>query len=246
MQKPQFPPIPKLIAHRGASMYYPENTITALRMAHSMGARWVEFDVRFAGNNVPVIFHDKTLERTTNGHGYVVTTPFHHLEQLDAGAWFDRRFAHEKIPSFKEWLQCAAELKMGMVIELKARRWRAARLADTVLKMLDDYWPKDLPTPVLSSASFTCLRELYRCNKELPLGLVIKHWFYPWRQVLQECNCVSAHLRHSVIKLKRVEYLKKLGYKVLAYTVNDLKVANILFEHGVDAIFSDNPRLLNM
>ena len=74
MTKAHPPEIPKIIGHRGAAGHAPENTLASLGLAAALGARWVEFDVKLASGGEPILFHDDTLERTTDGKGKVATT----------------------------------------------------------------------------------------------------------------------------------------------------------------------------
>ena len=89
---------PLNLGHRGASSLAPENTLAAFRLAREIGADGIEFDVQLSQDGVPVIMHDDRLERTSNGHGRVDETVWSVLRRLDAGRWFDVRFAGEAIP----------------------------------------------------------------------------------------------------------------------------------------------------
>jgi glycerophosphoryl diester phosphodiesterase len=75
----------KIIAHRGASGYAPENTLAAFRKAIQMGADMVEFDVHALSSGEVVLMHDHRVNRTTNGKGYVLKHSFADLRLLDAG-----------------------------------------------------------------------------------------------------------------------------------------------------------------
>ena len=80
--------LPKVIGHRGAAGYAPENTIEGIHTAADIGTKWVELDVKLTKDEVPIIFHDDELERTTNGHGLVAETKYEEIKQLEAGSWF--------------------------------------------------------------------------------------------------------------------------------------------------------------
>ena len=91
--------IPRVVGHRGAAGHAPENTLAGLRKAVELGATWVEFDVVLTGDGVPVLLHDDTLERTTNGRGSIAETALADVRSLDAGSWFSERFAGERVPT---------------------------------------------------------------------------------------------------------------------------------------------------
>jgi glycerophosphoryl diester phosphodiesterase len=94
-----------VIAHRGASSYAPENTFAAFDLALQMGARDIELDVHATRDGHVVVIHDDTVDRTTNGHGPVSDHTLAALSALDAGSWFDGRFAGERIPTFAAVLE---------------------------------------------------------------------------------------------------------------------------------------------
>lgn len=104
----QLPPVRPvaLIAHRGYSARAPENTLASLEAAVRAGSDGIEWDMSTAACGTPVLFHDSTLERTTNGHGALTETPWSELRDLDAGGWYDTTFAGEGVPSLQ--LACEA------------------------------------------------------------------------------------------------------------------------------------------
>lgn len=92
--------LPKIIAHRGASAYKPENTIIAFQNAKELGATWVEFDVMLSADGEAITIHDVMLDRTTSGQGNVADHTYDEISQLDAGRWFAPEFAGEKSTNF--------------------------------------------------------------------------------------------------------------------------------------------------
>jgi glycerophosphoryl diester phosphodiesterase len=94
-----------VVAHRGASGTAPENTLTAIRLALEAGAEMIEIDVQITTDDQIAVFHDPTLERTTNGHGEISPFSYEELKKLDAGSWFADRFRGERIPLLDEVFQ---------------------------------------------------------------------------------------------------------------------------------------------
>ena len=92
------------IGHRGTTMFGPENTLPALEKAIELGLEYVEIDVRYTRNGVPVLMHDATLDRTTNGAGKVDEATLSELKQLDAGYWFEDEFIGTRVPTLEEAL----------------------------------------------------------------------------------------------------------------------------------------------
>ena len=104
----------KIIAHRGASMYAPENSESSLKLASSMGVEWIETDVQITIDNQLVIFHDEKLGRTSNGEGFLALKKFSELKKLDIGSWFSKEFAGEKILSLIEFLDLIKKYKFSL------------------------------------------------------------------------------------------------------------------------------------
>ena len=95
----------KIVAHRGASRFAPENTIAAFLKAAEMGADYVEMDVRQTKDGHFIIMHDRTVNRTTNGMGLVSEMELDEIQKLEAGAHFSEKFSGEKVPTLSEALE---------------------------------------------------------------------------------------------------------------------------------------------
>jgi len=110
--------LPKLVGHRGALEVAPENTLASFRRAVDDGVDVVEMDVRLSADGYVVVMHDGTVDRTTDGTGVVSEMSLAVLKGLDAGSWFDARYAGERIPTLAEVLAWARG-KVGLMLELK-------------------------------------------------------------------------------------------------------------------------------
>ncbi len=110
---------PLIVAHRGASGSAPENTFSAFDRAVALGFPDIELDVHVSRDGVPVVIHDPTLDRTTDGHGAVAETPFAAIAALDAGAWFGAEFAGQRVPSL-EAVFAAYVGRARFTVEIKA------------------------------------------------------------------------------------------------------------------------------
>jgi glycerophosphoryl diester phosphodiesterase len=234
-----------IISHRGASAIAPENTLAALRKAHELGGAWVEADVRLTLDGQPVMFHDSTLNRCTNGRGLLRKTPYGIIADLDAGSWFSPQYAGEQIPTLDQWLQTAAELGMGIILDLKANRLEARRLADLVSVSLSRYWRGDLPRPLLSSTSPSCLRALANTQQGWDLAYIMGDEPRSWKKLVKELQCIAVHVDHQSISDRWLQQIKELKLHVAAYTVNDPLRAQQLFDWGIESIFTDDPELLS-
>lgn len=108
----------QIIAHRGASHYAPENTLSAFRLAHEMDAEYFELDCTLSSDGEIIVMHDDTLNRTTNLKGKVLDTPAQTILNGEAGTWFDTKFQGEPIPTLDQTLNFAKNT-IGVYIEVK-------------------------------------------------------------------------------------------------------------------------------
>jgi glycerophosphoryl diester phosphodiesterase len=236
----------RVIAHRGACAYAPENTLASMRKAHAMGAQWVEFDVMLTADGEAIIMHDETLARTTNGGKRAVAeTLYSEIALLDAGSWFGKQYAQEPVPTLVELLALLKKLKLNINLEIKPTPGKEIETAEKSLALLKQIWPLAESPPMISSPSEICLRTVYQLAPEFCLGAVIHEWDEPWQVWLSDFACQSVSVNHLILTPERVEDLKKRVKFVLAYTVNDPARAEELYQWGIDAVFSDKPDLLS-
>ncbi len=131
----------RTVGHRGALAVAPENTMAAFRAALAAGVDEVEFDVQLTRDGVPVVLHDATLDRTTDGHGPLRDRTWPEVERLDAGSWSSPEHARERVPSLDQLCAWIADKPLDLALELKQPAPgeglpRDAQLAPTVLAVL--------------------------------------------------------------------------------------------------------------
>lgn len=241
-------PLPFVIAHRGASQLAPENTLSALTLAKTHSATWVECDVQLTQDGHPIIFHDTKLNRTTNLRGNVSDITLAKLKLADAGSWFSDAFQHERVPTLQEWLRTAADLKLGLNLEIKSNtKKESILLADCIVDHLQKYWPAHSNKIFMSSANQFALMQVHERAKSIPLG-----WIHDKpiseknaAQLIQS-NIVSIHQPFAILNADYVAMLHEVGLCVLAFTVNDMLIASELKKIGVDGIFTDNIALYSL
>jgi glycerophosphoryl diester phosphodiesterase len=113
----------QIMAHRGASAYAPENTLASFKLAVEQHADWLEMDVQETSDGQLIVIHDLTVDRTTNGHGNVRNFTFEQIRQLDAGSWFDPKYAGERVPTFEEVVAYARDAGVRIFPETKDPRF---------------------------------------------------------------------------------------------------------------------------
>lgn len=234
----------KIIGHRGACGYAPENTIASFDKALSLGCKLVEFDVMCSEDGEPFLIHDDNLKRTTNGEGEVGQVQSSYLQSLDAGSWYSRQFKGISIPHFKEALDWLSFSNMQANIEIKPYPGAVEQTTVSVLSHLHRYWPEGKDLPLVSSFAWEALLMCQSIAPEMPLGFLLHEWDEGWLEKAKQLGCYSIHFNRKILTADRVKEVKDQGYKVCAYTVNRKRLANKLFRWGVDAIFSDYPDLL--
>lgn len=109
----------KSINHRGW-IDAPENTLSAVRMSKIMGYKYVEIDIVFTSDGIPVLSHDSTIDRCSNGTGKISEMTYEQLRQYDFGSWKSSKYTGEKIPNFKEFLRLCKSIDIHPYIELKS------------------------------------------------------------------------------------------------------------------------------
>jgi glycerophosphoryl diester phosphodiesterase len=214
-------PYPRIVAHRGGGKLAPENTLGAIRLGASLGFRGVEFDVMLAGCGTPVLIHDETLKRTTNGRGEVARTPYAELARLDAGAWHSRHFRGERIPRFEDAVRLCRELHLWANVEIKPAAGYERRTGEAVAR---------------AAQALAAARE---AAPGLPRGLLVGRIPPHWRELLQDLDCIALHCNHRALKARLAEEIHAAGYAILAWTVNDRRAARRLLGWGVDCLVTD-------
>jgi len=157
-----------LIAHRGDSASAPENTFASFDLAIEKGFDNVELDVQLTSDGVPVVIHDATLDRTSNGSGPVSGISLADIQRLDAGSWKDSKFDGEQIRTLDEILERYAG-KLRLHLELKSREQELAEKVAPLLKVhgLLDSPNTEYEAPGLTITSFA-IEQLFRSLQVMP------------------------------------------------------------------------------
>jgi glycerophosphoryl diester phosphodiesterase len=274
---------PQLVAHRGASAYAPEHTLAAYRLAIEQGADYVEQDLAVTRDGVLICLHDESLERTTNveeifperatvdpatGHRRWLAVDFTlaEIKQLDAGSWFDARFAGERVPTWEEAVE-AIGMAAGLYPELKTPAlYRERQIDQTALfvasvKLLRlDIRPGG--RVIVQSFDPQPLRELSWALPSLPRTLLIdgrdgERWLSSdgMREARTFATGLGPNKRLIDGRPDLVKAAHDAGFTVTPYTFTTrtpgavpTRFADVaaemkyyLVELGVDALFTDNP-----
>ena len=234
----------RVIAHRGAAAYAPENTFAAFNRAKAMGAEWIECDVMLSKDGEAFIFHDETLKRTTNGRGKFGHVSAKYIKTLDAGSWFSKAFSDEGIPTLKDTLFWFAQQSMKVNLEIKPFSGFTQETTLAILQHINLYWPEHKGHLLLSSFDTEALRLCRQLEPEMSLSLLLNTWQEDAVLFAKELSCVSVHLNRKIVTRERVKKLNDAHFAVYVYTVNRKREALKYFKWGVGAVYSDYPDLL--
>ena len=234
------PRFPRVIGHRGAALAAPENTLAGFRRASALGCHWVEFDVRLTADDELILLHDDRLERTTDGRGRARALPLSIIRQCDAGSWFDPSHVGERVPTLTEAVEVLAALALGANVEIKAERGCAVETAVAAVDLLTRMWPPHLPLLISSFIAEAVAAARDRAPL-LPRGFLVRTVTRNWQRRAEALDCIAVNADHRLLRPATVAEIRKSGYSVLAYTVNDTARAHELFDWGVTSVFSDVP-----
>jgi len=205
------------VAHRGDSARAPENTLPAYRAASRAGVvRW-ELDVRFTADGVPVLMHDRWVGRTTDGTGRVATLTLAQVRALDAGSWFDPRFAGVRVPTLGQLLSLGRRLDALLLVELKTLP-SPAQLT-RVLELIAAHRMTDR-VRVTSFDEETVL-AVRRAAPGLRTALIVRRGFRAPETVLRYGKTYLAH--HYTITAERMRLWRQAGIEVRPWTVDSVK-----------------------
>ena len=233
-------PYPTLFAHRGGGGLAPENTFAAMAAGYKHSYCAVEFDVKLSHDNVAVLMHDASLERTTDGIGLVCEMSISQLESLDAGAWHSEIFRGERIPRLTSISRYMHSIGMMANVEIKACPGREVETGRVVAELCDELWRDRLVKPLISSFSMEALRAARDAAPTLPMGLLVEVPAEKNLTFLDELGGVSLHCNHEKVTVELVHFFHRHQYRVMTYTVNEPSRVRALLEMGVDGIFTDN------
>nr|WP_307775551.1 glycerophosphodiester phosphodiesterase [uncultured Cetobacterium sp.] len=230
----------RILGHRGASGSAPENTLAAFKMAFEMGVDGLEFDVQQTKDGELVVFHDWTLERTSNGKGNLKDFTLAELKKLDAGSWFSEKFKGEKIPTLKEVMDIIPEDKF-INIELKEENSVENRGTEkTLVNFLKDYKHIDI---VVSSFSHNLLKNIKELDSTIKIGVLLESNLIDVNRYLDsmEFEIFSYHPGKSFLNKEQVKKVKSSGKMVNVWTVNFIEDGEKVRDMGVDSIITNYP-----
>ena len=231
-----------IVAHRGLSKRYPENSYIGLKAALELPIDMLEIDVHYTKDKQLVVIHDDTIDRTSNGRGKVIDYTYEQLQQFDFGIKWGEAFKGTRISKLEDILQLARQYSKILLIELKVPQ-QYPGIEDMLLDVLDRYhMPKR--QVILQSFDEESVRSIATKTTEYKLGVLIskkKYWHRlpNFEDISQYADYINPN--YSIVTKKFIDGAHQVNLKVMPYTVNEAKAAQSLIKLGVDSIITDIP-----
>jgi len=230
----------ELIAHRGASVEAPENTMSAFQKALDIGVSCIECDVHLTKDNIPVISHDGSIpyDRTQSTTATIPTLLYSQLVLYDVGKWFHETFVNERVPTLEQLLKMQRG-KTALMLELKKGQNSAEKLVSSVLEVLQKNGAKNVYIGSFDPDIVRALQE-----QKVPYSIqgicsTYDNFYERFPNSPQHVVMCADYVTKEV-----VEAFHKEGKKVWTYTVDSPRKAQRLREYGIDGIITNDPRVL--
>ncbi|MBA4495037.1 glycerophosphodiester phosphodiesterase family protein [Paenactinomyces guangxiensis] len=231
---------PHVVAHRGNSVAAPENTIAAIRSAKNAGVPIVEVDTQTTYDGVPILMHDKTVDRTTNGTGYVNEMNLTEIRMLDAGSWFSPQFAGERVPTLEEALDEIKDSNIKLLLEIKAPETQTE-----IKRILFEVTSREMSDQVIiQSFDETILRYARSLAPEIPRAILRTTPHTDPVAAAKDLGLISYHAKHTGLSENPgvIKTLHQAGFSVFTYTIDTSTEWGKFTNLGVDGIVTNHPK----
>lgn len=232
---------PLIIGHRGAAGEAPENTLASFALALEQGAEGIELDVHLSKDVRIVVCHDPTLDRTTNGRGWIYEQAYEDIRKCDAGSWFSERFAGERVPLLDDVFDLVPP---HILINVEVKHAYDGHMETALIDFLRKR--NRLDNVVISSFDHKCAARIKRAEPAAKIGLLYAanladHAAYA-RSL--DVDVLSLHPQHQLIGAEDVAEARAQGLFTYPYTANAESDLQRLIDAGVSGIITDYPAKL--
>lgn len=226
----------EVIAHRGYSARAPENTLVAMQLAIDAGADAVEFDLHTSQDGTPVLFHDATLNRTTNGVGPIADWSDERLATLDAGAWFSSSFVGEPIPTLQKTLERLSGRVDRVYAEVKG--YNSVQELDRMVEIVTGSGCRE--STVFISMDWSALERVRTVDAAVRIGYIVENAARAGEAIARASEDSAALLDFNAeVLLEDPAWAERSigrGIELATWTVNSVEVAARLLKIGVHGI----------
>ncbi|PLS02360.1 glycerophosphodiester phosphodiesterase [Neobacillus cucumis] len=232
----------KIYAHRGVASLYPENTLVAFQAAARMKCDGIELDVQLTKDGVPVVIHDETLDRTTDGTGWVKDFVYEELRKFNASYKFGEQFGHCPIPTLEEVCNFISHTSITLNIELKNEIVSYPTLEEKVYDLIHSYKLKD--QVVISSFNHESLKHFRSITKDVQTAVLTENTIENTVDYILNLGASGYHPNFSTVTRELVKELDRCRIAVRPYTVNEPQVMQKFRDWGVESVITDYPQLM--
>lgn len=229
------------IAHRGYSKKYPENTLESFTAGFE-GADGIELDVHVSKDGQLIVMHDETVNRTTNGKGFIKDLTLKELKALDAGSWKHTQFKGIQVPTLEEVLVLAQRFEDKWInIEVKTDVFDYEGIEQRIIDLINQMKIKS--RIVLSSFNFQTLLRFKTLDQSLKLGYLVSN---PNQETIKNLRQLKPQALHStyVFGLNLQPLLEELGIDWRIYTINNKEEYQYLVNQQINWIFTDDINII--
>lgn len=224
----------KILAHRGYSAKYPENTMKAFEEAYKADFDGIETDVQMSRDGELVLIHDEKIDRTSQGKGYVKDYTLEELKKINFNNKIDGFYP---IPTLKELLVWIKDKDMLLNIEIKTDKIQYANIEKKVLELVENIGVQD--KVIYSSFCLESLLKIRQMNPTVYIGYLMEYGYQKRIKKLLEKNIRAIHPRYTFLNKKTISQLKKEGLFIATWTVPHFKKYERLKDLGVDIIIAN-------
>lgn len=229
----------EIFGHRGSAGTHPENTMISFKEAARVGADGIELDVQMTKDGELVIIHDETVNRTTNGKGWVKDFTLEEIKKLDASYKFKDKYGFCEIPTLKDVFDWARLNNILINVELKNGLVQYKMLEEKTISLIKEY--KFEKRVILSSFNHYGMVKCRQLSPTIEIALLFMEGIYePW-DYAKRLHANSIHPYHPVAKKEIVMESQKNGIKVRPFTVNDEKQMKKFASYPCAGIITDYP-----
>lgn len=221
-------------AHRGASAYYPENTLLSFYQGYLMGADGIETDVQQTKDGVLILTHDTNLMRVAGREDEIKTLTYEELKKVDVGLFKGEKFKGERIPTLEEFMKNFSGKDLELAIEIKQ-----AGIEKDLMECLDKYDYYD--HIIITSFMWEPLVEVMRLRKNVKVGLLSKEESFELLDKMKEAGIYQYCPRASTFTKEWNEEIRKRGFSIRAWGVNDEDLMEKMLDFKVDGMTVNFP-----
>lgn len=248
---------PLIIGHRGAAAVAPENTLISFERALTDGADGIEFDVRLARDDVPVVIHDSTLRRTALRPGRIASLSSSELIETDVGTWFNQRrprharsaYALAQIPTLANVFEMLHETNAILYVEMKCGHRDRIALAREVAKLINHYSLKH--RAIVESFDLASIAEIKRLDSAIRTAALFDRKLSrpvpSARRLIEravDCKAEEIALHRSLATRRQVEEASRRGLETVVWTADNPVWVERAIRFGIRAVITNNPARL--